>query len=55
MSDANWDIEYSLAYDYLKELKEYCNDKNIKVPEVGDYPRSWELKSMLEQLRATTR
>lgn len=47
MSDADWDIEYSLASQLYSELVSICNSKNVPVPDVGEYPRSWELARIL--------
>jgi len=53
MSDATWDHEYSLASDYYSELKVFCASNNIPIPDVGEYPRSWELRKVLEDLKAS--
>lgn len=51
MSDAMWDIEYDKAYDLKQEIIELCNKKDIEMPKLKESARSWELKSMLNELK----
>ena len=51
MSDGVWDAEYELADEYLSKIESFCNDNNIPVPDVGEFPRSWYLKEVLEGLK----
>ena len=51
MSDALWDIEYSLAGEIEQEIKDYCLENNIECPIIKDYARSWELKMILKNLK----
>jgi len=51
MSDALWDMEYSLAGEIEQEIIDYCLEKGIDCPVIKDFARSWELKLILEKLK----
>ena len=51
MSDAMWDMEYSLAGKIEQQIKDYCLENNIECPIIKDYAHSWELKVILEKLK----
>ena len=51
MSDALWDMEYSLAGEIEQQIKDYCLENNIECPVIKEFARSWELKEILSNLK----
>jgi len=55
MSDADWDMEYSLAGKLEQEIKDLCLTKGINCPEIKPFARSTELQLILTALKETAR
>ena len=51
MSDAIWDVEYSMAENLKNEIIRYCRFHKINVPKFNENVRSWELSDLFNKIK----